>query len=131
MEQTNLANKIKPSQYLAGIILANAPVFIFNSFRDTIFANVDFITYMGAIILLIFSSSFLSGYLLARKTSEIYQRSGLTLGLLSYLTYLIFSWLFGIGILPFESAASLTFFVIGAILGAKFSLNKNHTIKRL
>jgi len=129
METEKLDSKIKRQQYLAGIMISNGPVFIYNLYRDIIITNISLLTYLMTIILIIFFSSALSGYLFARKTGEIYQKSGITMGLLSYITYLIVSWLFGIGILPSESAASLTFFVVGAALGAKDYLDKNQQNK--
>ena len=125
METENLVSKINRQQYLAGVMIANGPVYIYNLYRDIIITNTSLLTFLMTIILIIFISSALSGYLIARKTGEIYQKAGITMGLLSYITYLIVSWLFGIGMLPFESAASLTFFVVGAAVGAKYYLYKN------
>jgi hypothetical protein len=111
---------IKLSNYAAGVAVANGPAWLFNSFRDLLFTQLSLFPYLIILSFLLLIGSITSGYLMARKTGEIYQRAGITTGLLSFILYFILTIIFGFGILPFELAVALTSLVVGGGLGAKY-----------
>ena len=118
MNTKNEVNKIKFSYYVAGIILSNVPSFILNSYRQEVL-NQIFFPYIFLLSIIILLGSFVAGYLISRKTGEVYQKAGITTGLLSYIVYVLLVFLLRIEMLEFESLLSLFCFVMGAALGAR------------
>jgi hypothetical protein len=114
------ANKVSWRNYAAGVGLANAPVFMLNTYRDILLAQLSLFHYLVILGLLILMGSALSGYLIARKTNETYQNAGITTGLLSYIAYVALSWIIRIPLINLEPSISITGFVVGAAVGAKF-----------
>lgn len=111
---------VKLRDYAAGVGLANAPVFMLNSYRGILLIELSLFSHLLMLSLLILMGSALSGYLIARKTKETYQNAGITTGLLSYITYVALSAILGIPMMSFEPSISLTGFVVGAAAGAKY-----------
>ena len=111
---------MKFKDYAAGVALANGPVFILNTYRDIVLIQLSLVYHLIILSFLILMGSALSGYLIARKTKDNYQNAGITTGLLSYITYVVISWIIGNPMMSFEPSISITGFVVGAAAGAKY-----------
>lgn len=112
--------------YAAGVAVANAPAWMLNTYRDIIKTQLSLIFQLLIIGLTTLAGGALAGYLIARKTGQIYQKAGVTTGLLSYVTYVVLSIILGFRGMPYEDAVTITGFVVGAALGAKYWQSRRH-----
>jgi len=115
------AQEIKLRDYLWGIMVANAPVYIVNYFREIVAVQHP-IVQMLVFGLASFGGCFLASYSIKRKTGQSYQKAGLTTGLLSYAAYTILILVTGF-VRPsifLEDAVLIMGFVVGGALGVKF-----------
>ncbi len=120
MSQNKKIREIKLTEYAAGVGISNGPAWLLNSYRDLLINQIPFIVYFLILGILLLVSSAIAGYLITKKTGEIYQRAGITTGLLSFIFYFIIIVFSGFGILPLELPLALTCLVIGSGLGAKY-----------
>ena len=116
--------KVKIQDYIAGVIVANVPVWIINNYRDSIVAQLPSASIIAILGLTMLVSSSISGYFIARKTGDIYQNAGLTTGLLSFIGYFILTLILGIEMLQYEAMVAMTAFVVGAAASAKYYTDK-------
>lgn len=120
MGEETQPKEIGLKDYGWGVIVANASVYILNSYRDIV-ADQHPLVQMLLFGLSALGGCLLAGYSIARKTGQTYQKAGLTTGLLSYIAYSLLTWLIGFDIIPifFEHAVVPTGFVVGGALGVK------------
>jgi len=121
MSEETQVREIRPRDYVWGIIVMNAPVYILNSYRDVVAAQ-NLAIQMLLLGLAALAGGLLSGFSIARKTGQSYQKAGMTTGLLSYVGYVALLWITGFGKISIflEDAVVITGFVAGGSLGVKF-----------
>lgn len=120
MSDEKKVREVKLTEYAAGVGIANGPAWLYNSYRDVLLAQFPFLIYLLILGIILMISSVIAGYLIARKTGEIYQRAGITTGLLSFICYFLIIILSGFGVMPLELPIALTCFVVGSGFGAKY-----------
>lgn len=120
---TNIGRrKISKNDYLAGVAIANSPVWFFVAIRDIVFAGEsDFSLWLIAFGTASLGGA-LAGYLVARRTGQNYQSSGLTVGLLAYVAYATLSFLVRFRTVYLEDVAVIFGFAIGSTIGAQYWL---------
>lgn len=108
--------------YAAAVAVANAPVWMLNTYRDMIATQVSLLFQLLILGLTTLAGGALAGFLIARKTGQTYQKAGVTTGALSYITYAALSFILGFGKLQiqFEDYVVIPGFVVGAAIGAKY-----------
>jgi len=125
------AREVGAKDYFWGAIVANAPVYMVNSYRDMVAAQHP-IVQMLIFGLTALGGGLLAGFSIARKSRQSYQKAGLTTGLLSYIAYSALLWITGFGkiLIVFEDASVITGFVAGGALGAKLWEKRHLWVKQ-
>jgi len=106
--------------YASGVAVANAPAWMHNTYRDIIATQLSLVFQLLILGLITLAGGALAGYLIARKTGQFYKKTGMSIGLLSYITYVALSFIQGFKAIQYEDAVTVTGFVVGAALGAKY-----------
>jgi len=121
MGEETQPKRISLKDYGWGIVVANAPMYILNSYRDIVAAQNPIIQ-MLLFALASLGGSFLACYSIARKTGQNWIRAGMTTGLFSYAAYVCLLIITGFGSITIfmEDAAVITGFVGGGALGVKY-----------
>jgi phosphate/sulfate permease len=121
MGEETQPKKISLKDYGWGIVVANAPMYILNSYRDIVTAQNPIIQIL-LFLLASLGGCFLVGYSIAKKTGQNWIRAGMTTGLFSYVAYVCLLIITGFISIPIfmEDAAVITGFVGGGALGVKY-----------
>ena len=112
------SGRVSLNSYISGIMVANAPALMVNTYRNTIINKLS-LTYQLLILgITTLIGGILAGYLTARKTGHSYQKAGITTGGLSYLLYIALSIVLKYLAIQYEDIVITIGFVIGGTIGA-------------
>jgi hypothetical protein len=127
MTEEPVERNVTWQEYAAGVAVSNAPAWLLNSYRDILggqLPHILFLLVLGASEIL---GGAVAGYLVARRTGQVYQKAGITTGLLSFILYFVLSRLIGFEMMPLELTVTLTAFVAGSAVGALYYAKKHAT----
>ena len=121
METNNSSLIATLKLYFTGIIVANSPVWVFNTYRDIIINNFSITHLLLILCLSTLMGGALAGFLIARRTRQGYHIAvGVTTGGFSYLFYTALSVALKIVAVPYEDLVIIIGFVVGGSIGAMF-----------
>jgi hypothetical protein len=113
-------DKTMMRDYVAGALVANAPMWLLNIILQYLKAELSFV-YLGLILYFTaMAGSAVAGYLLERKRGLGYRKTGMTTGFTAYVLYSIYLTVVRVRGGVLEDFLPLMGFVIGGAIGARY-----------
>jgi hypothetical protein len=113
--------------YVAGALVANAPMWILNIILQYLKADLSYV-FLGSIIYFTaMAGSSVAGYLLERKRELGYRKTGMTTGFTAYVLYSMYLMVVRVRGGVLEDFLPLMGFVIGGAIGARYREIQNRS----
>jgi len=120
MKKNDATRRVSRNDYIAGVAVANAPVWAMVAVRDILFPQESTVSLWLIALGVAGLGGQLAGYLVARRTGQNYRNAGLTIGLLAYVAYAALSMVVRYRAVYYEDLAVVFGFALGSSLGAQF-----------